>query len=263
MGVLNITPDSFSDGAKYLNTADALIHAKCMVKQGANIIDVGGESTRPGAKTICADEELNRVIPVIKALKAQLDVRISVDTSKPQVMAQAVNAGAGLINDVNALQSDGALQMAASLGSDICLMHKQGQPKTMQNNPLYIDVVKDIKAFFDERIAACISAGISTDKIILDPGFGFGKTLKHNLEILKRLAEFKSFNLPLLVGISRKSMIGNLLNDRNVDRNVDGRLIGSVAAAIIAAQRGADIVRVHDVLATKDALMILQSVEEH
>ncbi|SFV80828.1 Dihydropteroate synthase [hydrothermal vent metagenome] len=256
MGVLNITPDSFSDGGKHLKTDAAIKQAQLMVSQGADIIDIGGESTRPGAQAVSDDDELNRVIPVIEALSDMIDTPISIDTSKPEVMAQAVNAGASLINDVSALQTDGALQMAASLSVDVCLMHMQGSPRTMQNNPVYADVIDDIKHFFTQRIEACINAGINEDKILLDPGFGFGKALEHNLEILKRLAEFKSFGLPVLAGISRKSMIGTLLNNRNVE----GRVVGSVTAAIIAVQNGADIVRVHDVLETKDALVILQSV---
>ncbi len=256
MGVLNITPDSFSDGGKHINFDDAINHAKRMVKQGAAIIDVGGESTRPGAKSVSLEDELNRVIPIIQALKSEVEVRISIDTSKPEVMHRAVNAGASLVNDVNALRSDGALQAVAGLGVDVCLMHRQGNAKNMQNKPNYVDVVDDIKHFFSQRIEACIKAGISENNIILDPGFGFGKTLAHNLEILKRLDEFKSFGLLLLAGLSRKSMIGTLLDDRNVD----GRLVGSVTAAIIAVQNGADIVRVHDVLATKDALTILRGV---
>ena len=256
MGVLNITPDSFSDGGKHLKTDAAIKQAQLMVSQGADIIDIGGESTRPGAQAVSDDDELNRVIPVIEALSGVIDTPISIDTSKPEVMVQAVNAGASLINDVSALQTDGAVQMAASLSVDVCLMHMQGSPRTMQNNPVYADVIDDIKHFFTQRIEACINAGINEDKILLDPGFGFGKTLEHNLEILKRLAEFKGFGLPVLAGISRKSMIGTLLNNRNVE----GRVVGSVTAAIIAVQNGADIVRVHDVLETKDALMILQSV---
>lgn len=254
MGVLNITPDSFADGGKYLDCVEAVSSAKRMSEQGANIIDVGGESTRPGAKIVSVQSELERVIPVIQALNLAINLPISIDTSKPEVMHQAVNSGVSLINDVNALQADGALEMVASLAASVCLMHKQGDVQTMQNNPSYVDVVEEIKIFFDKRINACINANIKLDKIILDPGFGFGKTLAHNLEILKRLDEFKSFGLPLLVGISRKSMIGKLLNDRAVE----GRLIGSVTAAIIAVQKGADMVRVHDVFDTKDALAILK-----
>jgi dihydropteroate synthase len=195
------------------------------------------------------------VIPVIKALAAEVDIPISIDTSKPQVMKLAVEAGASIINDVNALQADGALEMAAFLRVDICLMHRQGSPKTMQKNPEYSNVVDDIQLFFQQRIDACIKAGILKDRIILDPGFGFGKTLEHNLEILRRFDTFKCFDLRLLAGLSRKSMIGTLLNDRDVK----GRVVGSVTGAIIAVQNGANIVRVHDVLETKDALLILEA----
>ncbi len=258
MGVLNVTPDSFFDGGKYLDIDSAIKQAQLMVAQGADIIDIGGESTRPGAETITIDEELERTIPVIEALFEQVRIPISIDTSKPEVMQQAVFAGASLINDVNALQADGGLEMAARLDCDVCLMHRRGNTKTMQNKPIYNDVVEEIGRFFTQRLEVCSNFGIKRDKIILDPGFGFGKTLIHNLEILKRLGEFKNFGLPLLVGISRKSMIGALLNDRDVD----DRLIGSTVATIMAVQKGANIVRVHDVLAIKDALTILQSVEE-
>lgn len=254
MAVLNVTPDSFSDGGQHVNLDDAVASAKRMVDQGADIIDVGGESTRPGACAVSEADEISRVIPVIQTLSVELTTPISIDTSKPQVMKRAVAAGASLINDVNALQADGALEMAASLGVDVCLMHMQGSPRTMQKNPTYDDVIEDIKQFFQQRIDACLSVGIAKQNIILDPGFGFGKTLEHNLEILRRFSEFKSFGLPLLAGLSRKSMIGALLDDRNVD----GRVVGSVTGAIIAVQNGADIVRVHDVLETKDALTILR-----
>ncbi len=256
MGVLNITPDSFSDGGKNFNPATAIINAQSMIRHGANIIDIGGESTRPGAQAVSTTDEINRVIPVIEALRQSTDVIISIDTSKPEVMKQAVKAGASMINDVSALSADGALEAAVTLDVEVCLMHRQGDAKTMQQNPTYTDVVDDIKSFFSERIQACTSAGIAKDKIILDPGFGFGKTLAHNLEILKRFNEFKSFGLPLLAGLSRKSMIGTLLNDREID----SRVIGSVTSAIIAVQNGANIVRVHDVLETKDALTILQAL---
>ena len=256
MGVLNITPDSFSDGGQHFDMADAITNAKLMIAQGADIIDVGGESTRPGAQAVSTSDEIDRVIPVIEALHHASDIPISIDTSKPEVMKQAVKAGASMINDVCALSADGALEMAATLNVNVCLMHMQGSPRTMQKDPTYVDVVDDIKEFFSKRIEACVAAGIAEDKVILDPGFGFGKTLNHNLEILKRFREFKSFGLPVLAGLSRKSMIGTLLNDRNID----GRLVGSVTGAIIAVQNGADIVRVHDVLETKDALTILGGV---
>ncbi|MEO1939795.1 dihydropteroate synthase [Candidatus Thioglobus sp.] len=258
MGVLNITPDSFSDGGKYFDFNSAIVNAKRMIKQGADIIDIGGESTRPGAKPVSTNDEIDRVIPIIEALHHSIDVPISIDTSKPEVMKLAVEAGASMINDVCALSADDALEAAALLNVNVCLMHMQGSPRTMQNSPVYGNVIDDIKQFFDNRIKACIDAGITEGKIILDPGFGFGKNLNHNLEILKRLSEFKSFGLPILAGISRKSMIGSLLNDRNVD----GRVSGSVTAAIIAIENGANIVRVHDVLETKDALMVWQSVNQ-
>lgn len=256
MGVLNTTPDSFSDGGQYFDAEKAIESAKRMISQGADIIDVGGESTRPGAQAVSADDEINRVIPVIKALHRSTDIPISIDTSKPEVMKLAIEAGASMVNDVCALSADGALETVAMLNVDVCLMHMQGSPRTMQKSPTYNNVIDDIKDFFDQRIQACINVGIAEDKIILDPGFGFGKTLDHNLEILKHLNEFKSFGLPLLAGLSRKSMIGALLNDRNVD----GRVVGSVVGAIIATQNGADIVRVHDVLETRDALTILGGV---
>jgi len=252
MGVLNVTPDSFSDGGKYLDTHKAIASAKRMIAEGVDIIDIGGESTRPGAKTISEIDEINRVMPVIQVLSSEINTPISIDTSKPNVMKLAVEAGASLVNDVNALQAPGALETMASLDVDVCLMHRQGSSKTMQKNPTYIDVVDNIKCFFQQRIDACEMAGITRDKIILDPGFGFGKTQVHNFEILRRFNEFKSFNLRLLAGLSRKSMIGSALNDRNVK----GRVSGSVAGTIIAVQNGADIVRVHDVIETKDALMV-------
>jgi dihydropteroate synthase len=256
MGILNVTPDSFSDGGQCLNVDDAIRAAMRLLDQGADIIDIGGESTRPGAASVSEADEINRVVPVIKALSTQTNIPISIDTSKPQVMQQAVEAGASLINDVNALQADGALEMAASLEVDVCLMHRQGLPQTMQQNPTYNDVIEDIQQFFQQRVEACQYAGIQPEKIILDPGFGFGKTLAHNLEILRRFDEFKGLGLRLLAGLSRKSMIGAILNNREVK----GRMIGSVTSAIIAVQNGADIVRVHDVLATKDALLTLQAV---
>jgi dihydropteroate synthase len=256
MGILNVTPDSFSDGGQCFHIDDAISGAMCLLDQGADMIDIGGESTRPGAKSVDEVDEINRVVPVIQALSRQTKTPISIDTSKPKVMQQAVEAGASLINDVNALQADGALKMAASLEVDVCLMHRQGLPQTMQKNPTYNNVIEDIQHFFQQRIDACERAGIPLDKIILDPGFGFGKTLAHNLEILRRFDEFKGLGCRLLAGLSRKSMIGAILNNRDVK----GRTIGSVAGAIIAVQNGANFVRVHDVLATKDALLTLQAV---
>lgn len=256
MGVLNTTPDSFSDGGKYFDLDDAIIQAKRMIDEGADMIDVGGESTRPGADSVSIEDEIDRVIPVINAISTEVEIPISIDTSKPQVMELAVEAGASLINDVNALQAQDALTVAANLNVNVCLMHRQGSPRSMQSNPTYNNVINDIKQFFDQRINACINAGISTDKIILDPGFGFGKTLDHNIEILKRFNEFDSFGLRTLAGLSRKSMIGAMLGDRQVD----GRVVGSVIGSIIALNNGADIVRVHDVLETKDAIDIWSKV---
>ncbi|CAC9576309.1 Dihydropteroate synthase (EC 2.5.1.15) [uncultured Gammaproteobacteria bacterium] len=256
MGVLNVTPDSFSDGGQHFDISDAIQSAQCMIKQGADIIDIGGESTRPDADPTFLKEELARVIPVIKALAKTTDIPISIDTSKPEVMMQAVESGVSMINDVCALRVNGALETASELGVDVCLMHMQGMPKSMQLRPVYDDVIEDIKYFFAGRIEACIGAGISERKLILDPGFGFGKTYEHNLKILRRFEEFKSFGLPLLAGISRKTMIGQMLGGKKVD----ARVTGSVVGAIIAVQNGADIVRVHDVAETKDALMVLGSV---
>ncbi|WXU00059.1 MAG: Dihydropteroate synthase [Catillopecten margaritatus gill symbiont] len=257
MGVLNVTPDSFSDGGRHFEVTDAIQSAQRMIEQGADIIDIGGESTRPGAEAVSLEDEIARVIPVIEALVKITNIPISIDTSKPKVMTLAVQAGAKLINDVCALSAESALETVAELDADICLMHMQGSPRSMQNNPEYDDVVADIKHFFKDRINACVDAGISESRLILDPGFGFGKTYEHNLEILRRFDEFKSLGLPLLAGLSRKRMIGQMLNDRKVDE----RVVGSVAGAIIAVQKGANIVRVHDVLATKDALMVINKVE--
>lgn len=257
MGILNLTPDSFSDGGSYQQVDSAVISAVAMLENGATIIDIGGESTRPGAPDVALEEELARVIPVIEAIRKKSDCLISIDTSKAEVMRQAVNAGADIINDVRALQEPNALATAAELGVPVCLMHMQGQPRTMQSNPHYDDVINDIKQFFVERIAACETAGISREKIILDPGFGFGKTLAHNYHILKYIDEFKMMGCEVLAGLSRKSMIGNLLG-----RDVDQRLAGSVAGALIAAQKGAKIIRVHDVTETADALNVWQACEQ-
>ena len=257
MGILNLTPDSFSDGGSYQQIDSAVISALAMLENGATIIDIGGESTRPGAPDVALEEELARVIPVIEAIRKKSDCLISIDTSKAEVMRQAVNAGADIINDVRALQEPNALATTAELGVPVCLMHMQGQPRTMQSNPHYDDVINDIKQFFVERIAACEAAGISRDKIILDPGFGFGKTLAHNYHILKYIDEFKMMGCEVLAGLSRKSMIGNLLG-----RDVDQRLAGSVAGALIAAQKGAKIIRVHDVTETADALNVWRACEQ-
>ncbi|MET0049467.1 MAG: dihydropteroate synthase [Candidatus Thiodiazotropha sp.] len=256
MGILNVTPDSFSDGGYFFDPDQALRQALRMVSQGAAIIDIGGESTRPGAETVSVEEELRRVVPLVEALAKDLPVPISVDTSKPEVMRQAVAAGAGMINDVMALQQPGALDTVAQLQVPVCLMHMQGQPRTMQSAPHYDQVVGDVMEFLNDRLEACVSAGIPRERILLDPGFGFGKTLQHNLELLHSLERFLSLGLPLLVGISRKSMIGALLDERPVD----GRLYGSLAAAVIAAMKGASVIRVHDVAETVDALKVVAAV---
>ncbi|RDH87078.1 MAG: dihydropteroate synthase [endosymbiont of Escarpia spicata] len=258
MGVLNVTPDSFSDGGRFTRNDPALRHALGMVEAGAAIVDIGGESTRPGASPVSEAQEIDRVVPLIERLSRELDVPISIDTSKPAVMREAVAAGAGLINDVQALQAEGALEAAAELAVPVCLMHMRGEPCTMQAAPEYTDVVADVRDFLSERIKACRSAGIFLERLLVDPGFGFGKTLAHNLALLKNLSEFSALSVPLLVGISRKSMIGALLGDAPVDQ----RLYGSVAAAVLAATQGASIIRAHDVKATVDALRIAAAVME-
>jgi len=256
MGILNLTPDSFSDGGLYDRKEAALVHARQMAAEGAAIIDVGGESTRPGARSVSEQQELDRVIPVLEALAGELDVPLSIDTCKPGVMREAVTAGAGLINDVAALRAPGALQAAAELQVPVCLMHMQGEPRTMQQSPQYGDVVQDVMAFLRERILACQTAGIHRSRLLIDPGFGFGKTLEHNLQLLKRLDELRILAVPVLVGLSRKSMIGTLLGGAPVDE----RLYGSLAAAVLAVLKGAVIVRTHDVRATVDALRVATAV---
>ncbi len=256
MGILNVTPDSFSDGGDFISPDLAISHAEQMLQDGADIIDIGGESTRPGAKDVPEQEELDRVIPVIEAIKQRLPVIISIDTSKPTVMREAVSAGAGMINDVMALQTPGALAVAKESGVPVCLMHMQGQPRTMQQNPSYSNVVADILTFFEQRVADCMSGGIARECLLLDPGFGFGKTLEHNLMLLQHLDAFKRLGLPLLAGISRKSMLGAILNNAPVEQ----RLYASLAAAVIALERGASILRVHDVRPTVDALQVVNAV---
>jgi len=256
MGVLNVTPDSFSDGGRYSRVDTAISRARAMVDAGATIIDIGGESTRPGAIAVSVEEELQRVIPVIEGITSQLAVTISIDTSKPEVMQQAVAAGAGLINDVYALRQPGALDMAASLNVAVCLMHMQSTPESMQQKPKYSCVVDELAEFFDERIKACQKAGISHNKILLDPGFGFGKTLMHNLSLLKQLGAFKRFGCPLLIGLSRKSMFGELLG-----KDVNERMLASVVSALLAVINGASIVRVHDVAEMAEALTIYKALQ--
>jgi dihydropteroate synthase len=257
MGVLNVTPDSFSDGGRFLAAEAAVEHALVMVEEGAAIIDIGGESTRPGADPVPADEELRRILPVIEQLRRATPVVISVDTSKPEVIRGAAAAGAGLINDVRALREPGALEAAAATECAVCLMHMQGDPRTMQQAPSYVDVVKEVKSFLDERAQSCRTAGVSSDRIVIDPGFGFGKTLEHNLELLRRLGELTAGGLPLLVGLSRKSIVGKLTG-----RGAGERVYGSVALAVIAALNGARIIRAHDVAATVDALRTVAAVND-
>lgn len=255
MGVLNVTPDSFSDGGRYAKPDSALGHALAMAAEGAALIDVGGESTRPGAPPVATAEELARVLPVIEALVAVLPVPVSVDTSKPEVMTAAAAAGAELINDVRALTAPGALQAAAASGCAVCLMHMRGEPRTMQQKPRYRDVVEEVYAFLAARIEACDQAGIQVERIVADPGFGFGKALAHNLALMKRLERFAGLGVPLLVGVSNKSMIGAVTG-----RAVGHRLAGGLALAALAVQGGARIVRAHEVAATLDAVRMAAAV---
>lgn len=256
MGILNVTPDSFSDGGEYERVDAAVARALEMQVQGADIIDIGGESTRPGAQPVNVEQELNRVLPVIEAIRAKSDVAISIDTSKPEVMRAAVASGASLVNDVNALRSEGAVLCCADLGVPVCLMHMQGEPRSMQAKPEYADVVKDVSGFLKQRAQFCVDAGIAADHILIDPGFGFGKTLEHNVSLLSRLDELCALDFPVLVGLSRKSMLGAIL-----DKAVNERLTASVAAAVIAYQKGARLFRVHDVAETCDALKICETVK--
>jgi dihydropteroate synthase len=256
MGVLNVTPDSFSDGGRFDRPQQALAHARQMVEDGASFIDVGGESTRPGAKPVSLQQELDRVCPVVEAIVGELDVVISIDTSSPQVMTQAAALGAGLINDVRALTRDGALQAAANTGLPVCLMHSQGEPDTMQNNPQYQDVCAQVSLFLAQRILAAQSAGIDSARIMLDLGFGFGKSLEHNLQLLARAEQFTVLGYPLLLGLSRKSMLGAITG-----RNVEERLPASLAAATICAMKGASVVRVHDVRETVDVVKMAAAIK--
>lgn len=255
MGILNVTPDSFSDGGQHNSYDAAVKHALQMCAEGAAIIDVGGESTRPGAEAVSVNEELDRVIPVIEKLKQEVDVPISIDTFKPEVMREAVAAGAGLINDVNALRAEGALETVASLNVPVCLMHMQGTPRTMQKQPVYDNVTIEVKNFLHERVVACEQAGISREKIILDPGFGFGKTLEHNLQLMRELSTFMDEDLPVLVGVSRKSMLGLILN-----AEPEQRLYGTVALQTMALMQGAHILRSHDVKAAVDCVKTVMAV---
>ena len=256
MGILNVTPDSFSDGGRFTGRDAALRHAAQMVAAGATFIDVGGESTRPGARQVSPTEELERVAPVVEAIARDLDVVISVDTSTPAVMREVARLGAGLINDVRSLQRDGALDAAAATGLPVCLMHMLGEPADMQDDPRYENVTAEVRQFLAARMDTCEAAGIGRERIILDPGFGFAKTVEHNLSLFKNLQQLEALGRPLLVGVSRKSMIGKVLG-----REVDGRLYGSLALAALAVAKGASIIRVHDVAETVDVVRMIAAVE--
>lgn len=256
MGIVNVTPDSFSDGGAHDTTEAAIAHGLKLADEGADALDIGGESTRPGADEVPLEEELRRTIPVIERLARETTLPISIDTSKPEVMRAAIEAGAGLINDVYALRRDGALDMAASLGVPVVLMHMQGEPRSMQHEPSYDDVVSEVHRFLAERIFAAEMAGIDKKRIVIDPGFGFGKTLEHNLTLLAQLERYAELGVPVLAGLSRKRSIGQITG-RDDPRD---RVSGSVAAHLIAAQRGAKLLRVHDVAATVDALKVWEAV---
>jgi dihydropteroate synthase len=255
MGVLNLTPDSFSDGGRFIAVNAAVDHALTLIEQGATLIDLGGESTRPGAAPVCESEELDRVMPVVEELLVQTTAWISVDTSKTAVMSAVIAAGVHLINDVNALQAPGAVTLLAAAQLPVCLMHRQGLPPTMQQSPTYHDVVTEVSTFLAQRLWACEQAGIQRNQCLIDPGFGFGKTLAHNLLLMRNLSALQKLNAPLLIGVSRKSMIGQVLN-----RPLDQRLYGGLALAVWSVLQGAQLIRTHDVLATVDALKMLNAV---
>lgn len=255
MGVVNVTPDSFSDGGQYLDTRQAVAHAQALIAEGADMLDVGGESTRPGAQPVSLDEERRRVLPVVEAL-ADCGVPLSVDTQKPQLMREAVAAGAAMINDINAFCAAGALEAVADSRAALCFMHKQGDPRTMQQHPEYGNVVEEVLAYLRARAAAAQAAGVAGNRLVIDPGFGFGKTQEHNLALLRELGRFAALGWPVLAGLSRKSMLGRITG-----REVGERVFASVAAALIAVQNGAAIVRVHDVAATRDALCVWHAVK--
>lgn len=255
MGIVNVTPDSFSDGGHFSQTASAVAHSLSLVGQGADVLDIGGESTRPNAIPVSLDEELSRVIPVIEALVRQVNVPISIDTYKPAVMQAAITAGASIVNDVRALQEPGALEAVAASQVGVCLMHMQGTPQTMQINPSYHNVVSEVCDFLAKRMQACLDAGIVASRIMLDPGFGFGKTREHNISLIQQLESLTSLGQPLLIGLSRKSVLGQVTG-----HDVDARLYASIAAAVISVMKGASIVRVHDVKATVEALRVVNAI---
>jgi dihydropteroate synthase len=256
MGIVNVTPDSFSDGGHHASTQAAIDHAQQLIEEGADILDIGGESTRPGAAFVSEQEELDRVLPVIEGLRS-IAIPISIDTYKPSVMRAALSAGASMVNDVNALQTEGALDVIAKSDAAVCLMHKQGTPATMQQRPVYQNVLEEVSEFLRERIAVLEAAGIARQRIVIDPGFGFGKTVAHNLELLGQLDSLRKLGVPILAGLSRKSVLGAITG-----RDVGDRVVTSVIAAMLAVQRGASIVRVHDVRDTVDALKILNAVNK-
>ncbi len=256
MGVVNVTPDSFSDGGKFEDSQAAIEHAHQLIEEGADILDIGGESTRPGAAPVSIDEEIQRVLPIIEALSSQ-PIPISIDTMKPEVMRAAINSGASMVNDVNGLRAPGAVEVCAASGVGVCIMHMQGDPRSMQAEPRYIDVVDEVRRFLLERAHFCECAGIDKPRIVIDPGFGFGKNREHNLTLLRHLEEFTGLGYAVLAGLSRKSVLGKITGQEVVSRGP-----ASIAAALLAVQHGAQIVRVHDVSATKDALAILVAVTQ-
>ncbi|MEE9331198.1 MAG: dihydropteroate synthase [Methylophilaceae bacterium] len=255
MGILNTTPDSFSDGGNFTQTHIAVEHALKLINDGADVLDIGGESTRPNATPISLQEELDRVIPVIEALVSKVNIPLSIDTYKPSVMRAAIAAGASMVNDVRALQEEGAVEAIAETGVAVCLMHMQGTPQTMQDNPSYDDVVREVSEFLMARVDVCMKAGIANNRMLIDPGFGFGKTRVHNITLVQELASLSEFDLPLLVGLSRKSVLGQMTGN-----DVDARVFASVAAAVISAMKGANMLRVHDVKATVEALKVVSVI---
>jgi dihydropteroate synthase len=256
MGVINVTPDSFSDGGRFATAAAAVAHARTLLEEGADILDIGGESTRPGASAVALDDERRRVLPVIEAL-ADCGAPVSVDTQTPVLMQEAISAGASMVNDVNALAAPGALEAVAATGTAVCLMHKRGDPRTMQQDPRYEDVVREVRDFLAARVAAAERSGVGRDRIVIDPGFGFGKTQAHNLALLRDLGQLATLGVAVLVGLSRKSMLGKITG-----RSPEDRVFAGVAAALIAVENGARIVRVHDVAATRDVLAVWQAVKQ-